>query len=190
MSDMAFDAIVLAGGSARRLGGVDKPGLVVGDRSMLDTVLLACAGAQRTVVVGPERPVMRPVVWTREDPVSGGPAAALAAGLSHVTTDHVVLLAADLPFVDRATVDLLLSQSGEDGALFVDDQGRDQLLCSAWRTAALRAAVAGVAVENARLRPILAELRVHRLSLPANGDTAPWTDCDTPADLARARASA
>jgi len=48
-----FDAVVLAGGSARRLGGRDKPALDVGGRSMLDAVVTACAAADRTVVVGP-----------------------------------------------------------------------------------------------------------------------------------------
>ncbi|WP_204250989.1 NTP transferase domain-containing protein, partial [Saezia sanguinis] len=50
----APDVIVLAGGRASRMGGVDKPGLVVGGRSMLETAL-AAAGAGRTVVVGPPR---------------------------------------------------------------------------------------------------------------------------------------
>ncbi|NEC15321.1 NTP transferase domain-containing protein, partial [Streptomyces sp. SID8014] len=41
----AFDAVVLAGGGARRLGGVDKPGLRVGGRALVDRVLAACAAA-------------------------------------------------------------------------------------------------------------------------------------------------
>ncbi|WP_198601894.1 NTP transferase domain-containing protein, partial [Streptomyces sp. MH60] len=39
-----YDAVVLAGGAARRLGGADKPGLRVGARALLDRVLAACAG--------------------------------------------------------------------------------------------------------------------------------------------------
>src|ERR1043165_8927000 len=62
-----FDAIVLAGGGARRLGGVDKPGLEFGGVSMLDRVLEACADAASIAVVGPPRAVRRPVVFTRED---------------------------------------------------------------------------------------------------------------------------
>ncbi|MEU9382801.1 NTP transferase domain-containing protein, partial [Streptomyces sp. NPDC048279] len=41
----AYDAIVLAGGAARRLGGADKPSVRVGGRPLLDRVLTACAGA-------------------------------------------------------------------------------------------------------------------------------------------------
>ncbi|MEL3949629.1 NTP transferase domain-containing protein, partial [Streptomyces sp. LNU-CPARS28] len=47
----AFDAVVLAGGRAARLGGADKPGVRVGGRALLDRVLAACAGAGTTVVV-------------------------------------------------------------------------------------------------------------------------------------------
>ncbi|MDP9398746.1 MAG: NTP transferase domain-containing protein, partial [Actinomycetota bacterium] len=56
-----YDAVVLAGGRARRLGGVDKPGLEVAGRSLLDRVLAACAGAGRTVIAGPQRPTARAV---------------------------------------------------------------------------------------------------------------------------------
>ena len=34
----AFDAVVLAGGRGTRLGGVDKPGLIVGGQSLLGAV--------------------------------------------------------------------------------------------------------------------------------------------------------
>ena len=54
----AFDAVVLAGGRSTRLGGADKPGLVVGPRTLLGSVVWAVteAGASRVVVVGPQRP--------------------------------------------------------------------------------------------------------------------------------------
>lgn len=209
-ADDGFDALVLAGGQARRLGGVDKPALVVGERSLLDTVLLACAAADRTVVVGPERATCRPVTWAREEPAGSGPAAAVGAGLWHVTQPHFVLLAADLPFLGTDTVALLLTTLGRerdaDGVLLVDDTGRDQLLCSAWRTAAVRSAVTSAVarrvdatvesavpagpLEGASLRSLLGPLVAVRLSAPAlPGRPAAWTDCDTPADLERARGS-
>ncbi|MFE3016873.1 DUF6457 domain-containing protein [Streptomyces sp. NPDC059256] len=83
----AFDAIVLAGGRAQRLGGVDKPGLSVGGRTLLDRVLAACRGARRTVVVGGRRGTERPVVWAQENPPGGGPVAALDAGLRQLARE-------------------------------------------------------------------------------------------------------
>lgn len=75
-----FDAIILAGGRGSRLGGVDKGALTIGGRSLLDGVLEATLAADQVVVVG-DGPVPRGVLLTREDPVFGGPAAAVVAGL-------------------------------------------------------------------------------------------------------------
>lgn len=113
-----YDAVVLAGGAARRLGGADKPGLRVGGRPLLDRVLAACATATTTVVVAEPRRTARPVEWAREEPPGGGPLAALDAGLRHVSAEHVVVLSADLPFLDEATVRRLL------GALRTGDAPR------------------------------------------------------------------
>ncbi|MFI6941467.1 DUF6457 domain-containing protein [Streptomyces sp. NPDC050418] len=120
-----YDAVVLAGGAGRRLGGVDKPAVQVGGRALLDRVLAACADARTTVVVAPPRPTVRPVVWTREEPPGGGPLAALAAGVEALAKAHagadaasdlapdpapdlVLVLSADLPFLTEATVTQLL----------------------------------------------------------------------------------
>ncbi|MFE4697878.1 NTP transferase domain-containing protein [Streptomyces sp. NPDC056738] len=107
-ADAGYDAVVLAGGAARRLGGEDKPGVRVGGRTLLDRVLAACADAARTVVVAGPRPTARPVEWAREDPPGGGPLAALDAGLRHTTAPYVLLLSADLPFLEEKTVRRLL----------------------------------------------------------------------------------
>lgn len=99
-----YDALVLAGGSATRLGGTDKPAVQVGARPLLDRVLNACADASRTVVVGPRRQTVRPVRWASEQPPGGGPLAALDAGLREVTAPAVLVLSADLPFLSSGTV--------------------------------------------------------------------------------------
>ncbi|MFJ2828735.1 NTP transferase domain-containing protein [Streptomyces sp. NPDC087263] len=150
---LPYDAVVLAGGAARRLGGVDKPAVRVGGRALLDRVLAACAGAATTVVVAEPRPTARPVVWARENPPGGGPLAALGAGLRHTTAEYVVVLSADLPFLEAGTVRRLVEAlqlsstdpvdaegkpGGPDGVLLVDPEGRDQPLVAAYRVPALR----------------------------------------------------
>lgn len=182
----AFDAVVLAGGSARRLGGVDKPALIVGERSLLDRVLDAVGDAVRVVVVGPVRTTERPVVWTVEQPAGGGPVAALAAGLEQVSAATVVVVAGDLPFLTGAVVrELLDAALGRDGALLVDPDGRDQLLVGGWQTQALRNAMPAEPA-GARLGAVLAALDPVRVASVAQ-ERAPWFDCDTEADLATAR---
>uniref|UniRef100_UPI00117DF83F molybdenum cofactor guanylyltransferase n=1 Tax=Streptomyces murinus TaxID=33900 RepID=UPI00117DF83F len=138
---LPYDAVVLAGGAARRLGGADKPGVRIGGRALLDRVLTACAAARTTVVVAAPRSTARPVRWAREEPSGAGPVAALAAGLRHTTAAHAVVLSADLPFLRADTLRRLLTalgESGADGALLTDAEGRDQPLVAAYRTAALR----------------------------------------------------
>jgi molybdopterin-guanine dinucleotide biosynthesis protein A len=100
-----YAAVILAGGAARRLGGVDKPMLAVGGRPMLDRVLDAVPDAVYRIVVGPPSLRLPPGVRrVQEQPRGGGPVAAAAAGLAVVDAPVVALLAADLPFLDRAAI--------------------------------------------------------------------------------------
>ncbi|MET9597675.1 NTP transferase domain-containing protein [Streptomyces sp. NPDC006459] len=195
---MSYDAIVLAGGAARRLGGADKPALSVGGRALLDRVLDACPDARTTVVVGGRRPTARPVHWTREDPPGGGPVAALEAGLRQTTAELVLVLSADLPFLDRDTVRALLAAPARpggpgtdaaDGALLRDPDGRDQPLVAAYRAEPLRREIALLAAEHGTLtglplRALTAELDLARVT---SRPLASF-DCDTWDDLAAARA--
>jgi molybdopterin-guanine dinucleotide biosynthesis protein A len=185
-----FAAVVLAGGRAARLGGQAKPQLEVGGRTMLATVLAAVVDAEPRVVVGPPQPVPGGVVLVREDPPGGGPVPALRAGLAALDAEVVAVLAGDLPFLTTEVVDGLRARLSGDGVLLVDPGGRDQLLLGVWRTTALRTAVAG-ADGPTSMRALLSPLAVGRWRPEApSGRPAPWTDCDTPADLARARAAA
>ncbi|WP_318306778.1 molybdenum cofactor guanylyltransferase [Amycolatopsis solani] len=181
---MRYAGIVLAGGSARRLSGVDKPDLSVGGKPLLARAVHALDGAVRVIVVGPRRAGFD-VVWTREPVPGTGPVAALAAGLAFVPDDAeaVAVLAADLPGVRRSTVDRLVAAIGEgDGAVLVDAAGARQWLLGAWRVGALRAALPDE-VENAALRRMLAGLAV--AEVPAERGEA--DDIDTPEDLERHR---
>ncbi|MFJ9212575.1 molybdopterin-guanine dinucleotide biosynthesis protein MobA [Streptomyces sp. L-9-10] len=188
----AYDAIVLAGGAAKRLGGADKPGVRVGGRSLLDRVLAACEGAARTVVVGSRRPTVRPVRWAREDPPGGGPVAALDAGVRCAEADTVLVLSADLPFLGEPTVRRLietLGRTGREGALLTDADGRDQPLVAAYRAEPLRRELALLATEYGSLPGLPLRLLVQELDL-ARVDADPFAsfDCDTWEDISTARA--
>jgi molybdopterin-guanine dinucleotide biosynthesis protein A len=182
-----FTAVVLAGGKAARLGGRAKPQLEVGGRTMLATVLAAVAGADRRIVVGPPQPVPDGVVVVRERPPGGGPVTALRTGLAEVDTDVVAVLAGDLPFLTSALIGQLRAALRGDGVFVVDDGGRDQLLLGVWRTSALRRAL-DAAPGPAPVRRLLTGLVIDRIRPTVEpGRPSPWLDCDTPADLARAR---
>lgn len=127
---MEWAAVILTGGTGSRLGGADKAGLEYAGRTLLERALSAVDGATRTVVVGPTTPTSRPVVFTREDPPSGGPAAGLLAGRDALGTDVdlMVVLAVDMPHVSAGTLTRLREAvAGRDGAFLVDATGRRQL---------------------------------------------------------------
>jgi molybdopterin-guanine dinucleotide biosynthesis protein A len=181
---MRYAGIVVAGGSARRLSGVDKPALSVGGKPLLARAIHALEGAERVIAVGPRRPGFD-VVWTREPVPGTGPVAALAAGLAFVPDDieAVAVLAADLAGVRRSTVDRLVAAiGGADGAVLVDAGGARQWLLGAWRVAALKAALPEQ-LENAALRRVLSGLTVTEV-LAERGEA---DDIDTPEDLERHR---
>lgn len=178
---MTYAGIVLAGGAARRLSGVDKPALPVGGKPLLARALAALAEADPVIVVGPERPGFGDVRWTRETEPGTGPVAALAAGLALVDTEIVVVLAGDLAGVRKSTVDRLVAALGSaSGAVLVDTGGVRQWLLGAWHTEALSGALPET-VENASLRRTLGELDI--VEVPEEpGESA---DIDTPEDLDR-----
>ncbi|MFF7338993.1 NTP transferase domain-containing protein [Streptomyces sp. NPDC008163] len=188
----AYDAIVLAGGAAKRLGGADKPAVRVGGRPLLDRVLASCPDAGITVVVGDRRPTARAVTWAREVPPGGGPLAALGAGVRHTSAERVLVLSADLPFLGADTVAALLSASGREGvegALCSDEGGRDQPLVAVYRGEPLRRELACLAAEHGGLGGLPLRLLTQELTLcrVAAGPLASF-DCDTWEDIASARA--
>jgi molybdopterin-guanine dinucleotide biosynthesis protein A len=177
-------AVVLSGGGAARLGGVDKASIEVGGRTLLEHALGALADIGEVVVVGPEVPTSRPVTFTREDPSGGGPAAGLLSGLRAFarTPDHVVVLAVDMPLVTAGTVGRLLEAAEADGAVLVDATGREQYLCAAYSTEALDASARSTGREAAHgvaMRELVAPLAL--TPVPAVGEEC--QDLDTWEDL-------
>jgi molybdenum cofactor guanylyltransferase len=192
-----MDAVILAGGAGRRLGGAAKPTLPVAGRPMLMSVLDAVADSPTRVVVGPaglDRMLPAGVVRLQEQPPGGGPVAALAAGVARLDgADRVALLAADLPLLTPAAIAVLeraLDADPEsDGAAYVDDDGRPQWLCGVWRAASLRRRLAAVAARGPlagqSMRDLFGPLQFVAVRAPADAGP-PWYDCDTAEDLAAA----
>jgi molybdopterin-guanine dinucleotide biosynthesis protein A len=179
-----FDAIVLAGAVSRRLGGVDKAMVRIGDRPMLAHVLAACADADRRIVVGPQRPGIS-ALWRTEDPPGGGPVAAIAAGVVVARAPIAVLLACDVPYTTTQTLRSLVAAMSGDGAILVDEDGRDQPLLGAYRVESLVRALGALGPPHmgTPLRELVARLSLSRLP----DSTGAGRDCDTWEDVEVAR---
>ena len=101
---MTLAAIVLAGGESRRFGA-DKLSADLDGRTLLERVVAALPPDAAVYVVGPPRPLGRPVTWLREEPAGGGPAAAMVAGLKAALDGGATLFAilpGDAPDAARA----------------------------------------------------------------------------------------
>jgi len=123
-------AVVLAGGTGARLGGVDKASIEYDGRTLLARALDALVDADEVVVVGEQVPTERPVTFTLEDPRHGGPVAGLLTGRDALLLRPTLLavLAVDMPHVDTGTFRRLREAVGDaDGARLVDGTGRHPL---------------------------------------------------------------
>lgn len=184
---LRLGAVVLTGGTAARMGGVDKASIEIHGVTLLERALAATISALEVVVVGHQVPTSRPVTWTVEDPAAGGPAAGLLAGTDRflVVPDLLAVLAVDMPKVNAGTVARLVwtveADDAVDGAVLVDQDGRRQLLAAVYRYAALVAAGPSDVEQRHGLavRRLVNGLRL--VDVPAVGDEA--RDVDTWADL-------
>lgn len=183
-----WTAIVLTGGTGRRLGGIDKAALDIAGASLLDHVIDALPSTVPVVVAGPERPTNRPVAFHAEEPAGAGPVAGIAAAMAGVGTPYVAVMAVDIPWspplVERLVAELVAVDDA-DALIPVDAEGRHQLLCSVWRTSALASALDQLGDPRGRsVRDLVEGARVRERPLTA-AEAPLLADIDTPADLAR-----
>ena len=171
-----FDAIVLCGGGATRLGGADKAMVEVGGRTLLERALDAVADAARTIAVGPRRDIPGAIVWALEQPPGGGPVAGIDAGLELVREDAVVILGVDHPFVDEACISDLLAHFDRDGVILRDATGRHQFLVGVYRTAALTDVLEDVEPDGMSVRDLVTGLDLVQLDDPRARDADTWDD--------------
>ena len=173
--DPAFDAIILAGGRGTRLGGRDKPALVYRDATLLEHTIRAVSEARRIVVVG-DRPALPGVLHAVEDPMGGGPAAAVGAGLSALgePAELVAVLASDVPEIGSAFARL---RAAGAPAVAVDGDGRTQHLLGLYPAAELLARAQGN-LHGWSMRRLLEGLSLQHVVVDA-------PDVDHPHDAAR-----
>lgn len=178
-----WTAIVLAGGRSSRFG-TDKLSARLHGRRLIDLVLDGIPAEVPVIVVGPDpAPVRRRIEVVREEPVFGGPVAAIEAGLRGAATALVGIIAADMPgaapYLEGLVRDL---PHGADGLVPVDESGRMQVLCGAYRVISLRSAIASIG------RSGTTGLAMHQVTNGLRIQAVPWPggrtwDVDTPEDL-------
>ena len=182
-----FSGVLLAGGTAARMDGIDKASIELGGRTLLEICLDAFLDADEVVVVGPRTvPTTRPVTFTREDPPLGGPVAGLLTGVDMLLRPPrlIGVLAVDMPRVSARTFRRLREATEghdgpHDGAFLHDPTGRRQL-CGVLAADALTRVRPDLEGQHGMsLRSLLSDLDLAEVG--ALGEEA--RDIDTWADL-------
>lgn len=131
---VATTAVVLAGGTSLRFGTDKLDHVLAPGETLLQRAVAGLPPEFAVVLVGPARPLGRPVRVVREEPVGSGPAAALVRGVTAALArgaDEVVVLPGDAPGAGLASLRLLRALRDDPAAAAVwgmDDQGREQPL--------------------------------------------------------------
>ena len=175
LSDMSPDAVVLAGGSATRLGGIDKVMLPVaaGGSSLLAAAVSACPG--RVVVVGPTRIIDADCIFVPDTHPGGGPAAGIASGLVHTSSDYIVVLGGD-QLVNASQVNAVVDAAqGADGAWAVGFAGNPNPMLMCVRREVLLDVLADGGVDASPLR-LLRDRAMVGVAIADVADVDTWAD--------------
>lgn len=207
---MANTVIILSGGRSRRFGGVHKPGVLLGGRSVISRIIAAVRSAVPEAGIwlagsgdGLSQLEQASVHTVREEPIFSGPLAGIDAGVhaigrqveqtSDVQTpdvqrrggdvmDVTLVLAGDMPLVSSDHLRSLLAACREAGgpAAGVDDRGKLQFLCAAWPTDLLRSRLTDIG--DTRDKAVKLLFRGIEVT-PVEVDAATIVDFDTPEEF-------
>jgi molybdopterin-guanine dinucleotide biosynthesis protein A len=178
------DSIVVAGGKASRMGGLDKAMLPLGlqGNALLAEVIKSCPG--KVFVVGYPRELIAAgdFTWLPDLNPGGGPAAGIWSGLASVTSEYVFISAADQTLAPETVSALIAAAAGNDGAWALRSDGSGQPLCACVRTDLLRDLLAPTQGINQSPLRLLSGLSM--VGVTVNPDQV--VDFDTWQDVARA----
>jgi molybdopterin-guanine dinucleotide biosynthesis protein A len=183
-------AAILAGGRARRLGGVNKGTLRVGDAQIADRQLQALRGVAPAVfVVGPASPAWSALgLTTVPDDMPGmGPLGGIYTAILRSPCERTLVIACDMPFLTAGFLARLAAI--EDADLVIPRSARGyEPLCAIYTRACLpdiRARLARGALEASTLPQSvrIAEIGPGELGV----DERVFVNVNTPHDYERAK---
>jgi molybdopterin-guanine dinucleotide biosynthesis protein A len=195
--DPIYSAAILAGGQARRLGGIDKSALAVGTRSILDRQLSLLRGLTPHILIvigqgSPAPPVDVPVVVDRVP--RAGPLGGIYTALMEAPTDRVLVVACDMPFLTAPFLEQLAARGADvDVAVPRSAAGRHPL-CASYARAVAGHLKMRIDSGNLRVRDALDGLVVRELGPDELASHDPdgllLLNVNTPDDYAKARTAA
>ncbi len=185
-------AVILAGGEARRLGGIDKPLLEIAGISLLARILRTLASEHTAIAISangdPARfsefciPVLNDGAFTRMGPLAG-----ILAGLEWAATlgaTDLLSVPGDTPFIPRQ-----LAVSLSPAPAYAASRGRAHPAVALWPVTCRKALKDHLSGENSRsVLGFAQSLGARRVEF-ATAETDPFANINTPADLAAVSAA-
>lgn len=162
--------LILAGGRSRRFGA-DKAATLIDGRTMIERVYAALAAVADPVWVSVADPATRYPIPARHlvDAAPGrGPLEGLRTGLAAATTDRLLVVACDLPFLTPEALRLLLREPGADAVVAREPGGRAQPLCACYARRLLPIVETQVRDGRLAVRALLDRLGVVYITLPGD----------------------
>jgi len=195
---MKVAGAIIAGGPARRLGGVAKPFLTVGGRTIAERQLAAMRAVfTRVLVVANDPTPWAPLaVEVVPDRIAGaGPMGGIHAALTEADdSDAVVCVGGDLPFIEPALLAALRDRPAGGGAVAPRTAVGVEPLCARYARALLAEIDARLQAGALALHSMLEKLAVDWIEGAELGALDPDGRCffniNTPDDLRRADALA
>ena len=182
----ALSVVLLTGGKGLRMGGVSKAELTLNGYTFRDRILLALISVPQIIVVGPTFPAENPKIsFTRDQPIGGGPVAAISAAIPLVGHEFVGILSVDAPFAVSPLLEMyrVMEQDSIDEALVATDGNHESYLVSVYRRDALIRALSQLGkAENASMKSLLSHIEYGSVQFPRHQ----LIDVNTPEDLKRA----
>ena len=180
-------AIVLAGGDSHRMGR-DKANVMLGDKTLLQTVTATMQQLFPRVIVSVRQPrAAIDLLQVCDDEPNGGPLAGLVASLGQITTPWAFIVACDMPFVVAEVVELLAGHRSRHQAVVPVVHGHLQPLAAFYAASCLAPLRASLAARQNSLRDALKQLDVCYVSeaemLNADPQLRSFLDLDAPQDV-------
>jgi molybdopterin-guanine dinucleotide biosynthesis protein A len=184
-------AVIMAGGESRRMGQ-DKANLLLGDRTLLQSVAATLQSMFGNVIISVRQ--RRPEIdlpQICDDPAHNGPLAGLAAALESAMSPWIFAVACDMPFITPAVIEYLALQRADCQAVVPMVGGYPQPLAAFYAKSCLdevRTCLQGDGKHS--FRALLDKIQVCYVSEEQMRAVDPhlrsFFDLDTPQDVARA----
>ncbi|WP_373355466.1 molybdenum cofactor guanylyltransferase MobA [Pseudoroseicyclus sp. CXY001] len=186
--------LILAGGSARRMGGADKALIPLAGRPLWRHVEARLSPQVADLALSANGDPLRFKGFSGEVLADGapdqGPLAGIAAGLAWAAAaggSHLITVPVDLPFLPGDLVPQLFLAGEETGAAIAASGGRRHGTCGLWPVTALPALEAALAAGTRKVMVFAETLSPGIATWPAD-PVDPFFNVNTLEDLAAAEA--